>query len=32
MALRLVAIRKPKEARDLSIAKLKHHARDKAAT
>jgi hypothetical protein len=29
MALRLVAIRKPKEARDLSIAKLNHHARDK---
>ena len=29
IALRLVAIRKPKEARDLSIEKLKRHARDK---
>jgi hypothetical protein len=29
LALRLVAIRKPKEARDLSIEKLKRHARDK---
>jgi len=29
MALRLVAIRKPKPARDRSIAKLKHRARDK---
>jgi hypothetical protein len=29
LALRLVAIRKPKEARDRSIEKLKRHARDK---
>lgn len=29
IALRLVAIRKPKEARDCSIEKLKRHARDK---
>lgn len=29
LALRLVAIRKPKQARDLSIEKLKRHARDK---
>ena len=29
IALRLVAIRKPKQARDLSIEKLKRHARDK---
>jgi DDE family transposase len=29
IALRLVAIRKPKEARDRSIEKLKRHARDK---
>lgn len=29
MALRLVAIRKPKQARDLSIEKVKRHARDK---
>jgi hypothetical protein len=29
IALRLVAIRKPKQARDLSIDKLKRHARDK---
>lgn len=29
MALRLVAIRKPKQARDLSIEKLKRHASDK---
>jgi hypothetical protein len=29
LALRLVAIRKPKEARDLAIDKLKRHARDK---
>jgi len=29
LALRLVAIRKPKEARDRSIDKLKRHARDK---
>ena len=29
IALRLVAIRKPKQARDLSIGKLKRHARDK---
>jgi Transposase DDE domain len=29
MALRLVAIRKPKQERDLSIEKLKHHARKK---
>ena len=29
MKLRLVAIRKPKQARDLSIEKLKRHARDK---
>jgi Transposase DDE domain len=29
LALRLVAIRKPKEARDHSIEKLKRHARDK---
>jgi Transposase DDE domain len=30
MALRLVAIRKPKQARDLTIEKLKRHARDKS--
>jgi Transposase DDE domain len=29
IALRLVAIRKPKQVRDLSIEKLKRHARDK---
>jgi hypothetical protein len=29
IALRLVAIRKPKQARDLAIGKLKRHARDK---
>jgi hypothetical protein len=29
IALRLVAIRKPKQERDLSIEKLKHHARKK---
>lgn len=29
IALRLVAIRKPKQARDLSVEKLKRHARDK---
>jgi hypothetical protein len=29
IALRLVAIRKPKQARDLAIDKLKRHARDK---